>query len=225
VSLLFVSLTLVLSLLCGTVIAALGGAAHVRARAQIAADAAALAAAFESGPYGTAEPERRAREYARLNDARVTDCDCVPGATEMEVEVTLAGYRARARAVIELDKLAPAPITNSGSGTTAGLHPSLRRAVDRLLAASHGRVHVVSGLRSTGRQTELWNAALLKHGDPEVADNWVARPGSSRHETGLAVDLGGDLQLAVSLVENLGLPMWRPMSWEPWHFELIGSDG
>jgi D-alanyl-D-alanine carboxypeptidase/Putative Flp pilus-assembly TadE/G-like len=224
VSLLFVSLTLVMSLLCGSVITALGGAAHARVRAQIAADAAALAAAFESGPYGTAEPERRAREYARLNDALLTDCDCVPGATEMEVEVSLAGHRARARAVIELDKLAPALIANSGSGT-AGLHPTLRRAVDRLLAASHGRVHLVSGLRSTGRQTELWNAALLKYGDAEVADNWVARPGSSRHETGLAVDLGGDLELAMSLVEKLGLPVWRPMSWEPWHFELIPGGG
>jgi secretion/DNA translocation related TadE-like protein len=223
VSLLFVSCSLVLMLLCGTVIAALGGAAHTRARAQIAADAAALAAAFESGPYGSEDPERRAREYARRNNARLTDCDCVPGATEMEVEVTLDGSRARARAVIELDKLAPAPIGFSGS--TSGLNPTLRLAVDRLLAASHGRVHLVSGARSTGRQIELWNEALEKYGDPEIADDWVARPGSSQHEAGLAVDLGGDLELAVDLVEALDLPLWRPMSWEPWHFELIGTGG
>jgi secretion/DNA translocation related TadE-like protein len=223
-SVLFVACSLVLSLLCGTVVVALGGAVQTRARAQTAADAAALAAAYESGPYGNADPEYRAREYARRNGARLTDCDCVPGATEMEVEVDFDGFTARARAVIELDKLAPALLSN-GSTTTSGLQPALRLAVDRLIAASNGRVYIESGIRSTARQTELWNEALAKYGDPEIADNWVARPGTSNHETGLAVDLGGDLGLAVRLVDDLGLPLWRPMSWEPWHFELTGSRG
>jgi Flp pilus assembly protein TadG len=224
VSILFVSCSLVLTLLCGTVIVALGGVVETRARAQTAADAAALAAVYESGPYGTANPEQRAREYARRNDARLTDCDCVQGATEMEVEVVLDGFTARARAVIELDKLAPAPIS-LGSTTTTGLQPALKLAVDRLIDASNGRVYLVSGTRSTARQTELWKEALAKYGDPEIADNWVAKPGNSNHEAGLAVDLGGDLGLAVRLVDELGLPLWRPMSWEPWHFELTGSRG
>jgi hypothetical protein len=224
-SILFVACSLVLSLLCGTVIVALGGAVQTRARAQTAADAAALAAVYESGPYGTANPEQRAREYARRNDARLIDCDCVQGATEMEVEVVLDGFRARARAVIELDKLAPAPLSPYGSSTSSGLQPAMKRAVDRLIEASNGHVHLVSGTRSTARQTELWHEALEKYGDPEIADNWVARPGTSKHEAGLAVDLGGDLGLAVRLVDELGLPLWRPMSWEPWHFELTGSRG
>jgi len=224
-SVFFVSCSLVLSLICGTIVVALGGAAQTRARAQTAADAAALAAVFESGPYGSADPERRAREYARHNDARLTDCDCVAGATEMEVEVDVDGFSARARAVIELDKLAPAPGATLGSATTTGLEPALKRAVDRLIEASNGRVFLVSGVRSNDRQTELWLAALQKYGDPEIADDWVARPGTSNHETGRAVDLGGDLALAVSLVDELGLPLWRPMSWEPWHFELTSSGG
>jgi hypothetical protein len=224
-SILFVTCSVVLSLMCGTVIVALGGAAETRARAQTAADAAALAAVFESGPYGAANPEERAREYARLNDGRLIECDCEQGATEMEVEVVLDGFRARARAVIELDKLAPASISAPGSTTTAGLHPALKMAVDRLIEASRGRVYLASSTRTTARQTELWNEALEKYGDPEIADNWVARPGTSNHEEGLAVDLGGDLRLAVSLVGELGLPLWRPMTWEPWHFELTGSRG
>ena len=224
-SVLFVACSLVVSLMCGTIVVALGGAAQTRARAQTAADAAALAAVFESGPYGSADPEERAREYARHNDASLTDCDCVPGATEMEVEVALDGFRARARAVIDLDKLAPAPGASAGSATSAGLQPTLKRAVDRLIEASNGRVYLVSGVRTNERQTQLWLEALQKYGDPEVADDWVARPGSSNHEAGLAVDLGGDLALAVSLVDELGLPLWRPMSWEPWHFELTGSGG
>jgi len=224
-SVVFVACSLVLSLMCGTVIVALGGAVQTRARAQTAADAAALAAVFESGPYGSADPQQRAREYARHNDARVIDCDCVQGATEMEVEVALDGFRARARAVIELDRLVSAPMSLPGSTTTIGLQPPLKLAVDRLIAASNGRVHLASSTRSTARQTDLWTEALERYGDPEIADNWVARPGTSNHEVGLAVDLGGDLGLAVRLVDELGLPLWRPMSWEPWHFELTGSRG
>lgn len=224
-SLLFVTCSAILSLMCGTVIVALGGAAETRARAQTAADAAALAAVFESGPYGSADPEGRAREYARRNDGILTDCDCVEGATEMEVEVVLDGFRARARAVVELEKLAPASVSVRGPTTMRSLHPALRMAVDSLIEASRGRVYIASSSRTTARQTELWNEALEKYGDPEIADNWVARPGTSNHEEGLAVDLGGDLGLAVSLVVELGLPLWRPMSWEPWHFELTGSRG
>ncbi|MEA2485709.1 MAG: D-alanyl-D-alanine carboxypeptidase, partial [Actinomycetota bacterium] len=59
----------------------------------------------------------------------------------------------------------------------------------------------------------------------EAADDWVAPPGGSMHERGLAVDLGGDLQLAVRIVAQLHLPLWRPLMNEPWHFELIGSRG
>jgi hypothetical protein len=224
-SVLFVSLSLVLSLLCATVVVVLGHASGERARAQTAADAAALAAVYESGPYGSADPEPIAREYARLNGARLTQCDCVAGASEMEVEVVLDDFTARARAIVEVDKLAPASVAPTGSATTKNLKARMRRAVDELISASGGRVHLVSGYRSLERQTELWNEALAKYGDPEIADDWVARPGTSHHERGIAVDLGGDLELAVDLVARLDLPLWRPMSWEPWHFELIGESG
>lgn len=93
------------------------------------------------------------------------------------------------------------------------------------MAASNGRVWIVSGYRSTARQYQLWVGALQKYGDPEIADNWVAPPGHSYHERGLAVDLGGDVEYAAQLVAELRLPMWRPMSWEPWHFEVVGSRG
>jgi hypothetical protein len=224
-SVLFVSLSLVLSLLCATVVVALGHASSGRARAQTAADAAALAAVYESGPYGSADPEPSARKYARLNGARLTQCDCVAGASEMEVEVVFDDFTARARAIIEVDKLAPASLAPIGSATTKHLKAKMRRAVEELISASGGRVHLVSGYRSLERQTELWNEALAKYGDPEIADDWVARPGTSNHERGIAVDLGGDIELAVDLVARLDLPLWRPMSWEPWHFELIGESG
>ncbi|HVM35285.1 MAG TPA: D-alanyl-D-alanine carboxypeptidase family protein [Actinomycetota bacterium] len=124
---------------------------------------------------------------------------------------------------------APAPqvVTTSSTSSTAitGLHPALVDAVGRLIAASEGRVWLVSGYRSTAHQQILWQAALERYRDPEVADNWVAPPGFSYHEKGLAVDLGGDVEYAAALAARLKLPLWRPMSWEPWHFELAGSRG
>ena len=135
---------------------------------------------------------------------------------------------------VRLKRLLPrtqsvAPEQQSFSGGTlplaGGLHPTLAASVQRLIAASNGRIWIVSGFRSYAHQYQLWVNALRKYGNAEAADNWVAPPGSSMHERGLAVDLGGDLDLAVRLIRELRLPLWRPMSWEPWHFELYGSRG
>jgi zinc D-Ala-D-Ala carboxypeptidase len=193
--------------------------AALKARAQAAADAAALAAVAESGPYGSNVQGIVAREYADANGARLIECKCESWATAVQVTVELNGARASARAVIDPEALAPARVW-AGAG---GLHPAFGQAVEELIKASAGRVHLVSGYRSTERQSQLWADAVAKYGDPEVADNWVARPGSSMHERGLAVDLGGDLELAVRLIDELGLPLWRPLANEPWHFELKGS--
>ena len=43
------------------------------------------------------------------------------------------------------------------------------------------------------------------------------------HERGLAVDLAGDLDLAIEIIGRLDLPLHRPLPNEPWHFELLGS--
>ncbi len=190
-----------------------------KARAQLAADAAALAAIAESGPYGGRDPEVAAAEYARLNGARLVSCACPRGATAMQVEVAVGDVLARARAVIEPELLEPETGLLAGSG----MHPLLRAAVEQLVARSRGRVHVVSGYRSPEEQQILWTNALQRYGSAEVADNWVAPPGHSMHERGLAVDLGGDLDLAAQLVADLDLPLHRPLANEPWHFELVST--
>ena len=103
-----------------------------RARAQTAADAAALAAVAEGTPYGAGDPRSAAVRFAELNGARVTNCLCDRGATAVQVTVSVEGVVARARAVFEPDLMGP------GLPSLQGLHPSLRRSVDLLLA--RGRI-------------------------------------------------------------------------------------
>lgn len=93
--------------------------------------------------------------------------------------------------------------------------------IQALVKASGGRVTIKSGKRSPERQAQLFAAAVRKYGSEKAARKWVAPPGRSRHQTGAAYDLGGDLALAAKLAPQFGLH--RPMSWEPWHFERIGS--
>lgn len=205
-----------LALLLSGFAADLASASTLRARAQLAADAAALAAVAESGPYGDGEHERAAARFAVANGARLLECLCEPGATAVQVRVAVEDVVADAGATFDPSMLMP-----GASFATAGLHPSLQASVDRLLSASKGAVTLVSGRRTTERQSELWADALVRYRDPEIADNWVARPGNSMHERGLAVDLGGDLALAARLVEYLGLPLYRPLANEPYHFELL----
>lgn len=198
-------------------VADLAAASSLRMRAQIAADAAALAAVAESGPYGKGEHERAAASFADANGARLLKCMCDPGATAVQVRVAVDEVVADARAIFDPELLLPGISTYSGEG----LHPLLQTSLNRLLAASRGAVGVTSGRRNSEQQAELWAGAVAHYGDPEIADDWVARPGTSMHERGLAVDLGGDLALAARLVEHLGLPLHRPLEHEPHHFELL----
>lgn len=217
-SMVLVAVAAALSLLLATFAADIAEASATKARAQVAADAAALAAAAESSAFGTGLHREVAGRFAKANGATLIECLCEPGATAVQVRVSIDGVVADARAVFDPTQVMPLQMTFDGSG----LHPVLAAAVDRLVTASHGRVHVVSGRRSSAKQAILWADALARYGSAELADDWVARPGTSMHEKGLAVDLGGDLGVAAAIVEELGLPLVRPMPHEPWHFELAG---
>ena len=97
----------------------LGATLFARARAQSAADAAALAAVTEQAPVleRGSDPEQAARDEAERNGATLTRCECSVGSTEATVEVTitprlgfLPGWfgraaRASARAALDPDVL------------------------------------------------------------------------------------------------------------------------
>lgn len=106
-----------------------------------------------------------------------------------------------------------------------GLDPGLAASLRALIAESGGGIYITSGYRSNAQQQALWQQALKKYGDPEIADNWVARPGSSHHESGFAVDLGfrnaQAREWAHQNASRFGLRF--PMDHEPWHIELSGT--
>lgn len=105
----------------------------------------------------------------------------------------------------------------------SGLDSEFRRRLEQMVASSGGRLYIVSGFRSVEEQTALWNDAVAKYG-PDEARNWVAPPGSSNHNHGVAVDLGyvdDDAEAwAHANATRYGLNF--PMEWEPWHIEPTG---
>lgn len=66
----------------------------------------------------------------------------------------------------------------------------LCREVLEPIRAHFGRpVIITSGWRSFVKQEYLWNEAIKKYGSAAIAALWVAKPGSSLHEIGTAVDI------------------------------------
>lgn len=92
-------IVLVVALALG--LATIGEAAVSDARAQIAADAAALAAVAESGPGGSGQPIPYARRYAESNGAHLISCICESGAAAVQVTVAIGDVSATARAEID----------------------------------------------------------------------------------------------------------------------------
>ncbi len=101
---------------------------------------------------------------------------------------------------------------------TQDLNPSFKQALDAMIAASGGRLRVTSGYRDNDLQAKLYAEAVKKYG-PSGAGKWVAPPGHSNHNRGLAADLAGDLGWAHANAARFGLVF--PMSWENWHIEPV----
>jgi secretion/DNA translocation related TadE-like protein len=114
VSILMLTTTLLFSL-SALAVADLGSMLFARARAQQAADAAALAAVVQQAPVLEQgdDPGGAARETAERNGAELLECACEVGTPDATVEVAVTpklgflsgwfGRRARARAKAHLD--------------------------------------------------------------------------------------------------------------------------
>lgn len=94
------------------------------------------------------------------------------------------------------------------------LNAVLRDIGLRIVAESGGRVTIGSGWRSSAQQQDLYNRWISGNYNVPV----VARPGTSKHEHGLAIDFDGDLALAQKLGRKYGLIF--PVKGEAWHAQL-----
>lgn len=101
---------------------------------------------------------------------------------------------------------------------------SFQSGLQAMIDASDGRIAIASGDRDTATQQRLWDDAVAKYG-PDEARNWVAPPGNSNHEKGIAADLSFTTsdarQWAHDHAQDFGL--WFPLSNEEWHVEPLGS--
>lgn len=120
-------------------------------------------------------------------------------------------------------------------------------SLERLMARINGWEHIVpvSGWRSFDEQTKIWNDSIKEHG-LTFTKKFVAIPGHSEHQTGLAIDLGlkqenidficpefpytGICQRFRSLAADYGFIQRYPahkehitgIGHEPWHFRYVG---
>lgn len=119
----------------------------------------------------------------------------------------------------------------------------LRRCV--CAAGGWGKIVPVSGWRSRAEQQRIWDDTLEKEGEA-FARQFVALPGCSEHETGLAIDLGqgggavdfirpafpetGACGAFRRLAARYGFVLRYPegkervtgIAHEPWHFRYVG---
>ncbi len=106
-------------------------------------------------------------------------------------------------------------------------------------------IQPISGWRSREEQVAIWNQTLLEHGE-NYTRTYVAKPGYSEHQTGLAIDLGlkqeymdficpefpyeGICQKFRELAPKFGFVERYPkgkehitgIGHEPWHFRYVG---
>jgi len=139
------------------------------------------------------------------------------------------------------DKSPPAEddiVVVDGYERAVPLHRLAAEAWAALTAAARADGHAaplllpVSGYRTAQEQEWLWQGALAKYGDPDVASLWVARPGTSAHQSGRAIDfhLGDPIESEYAdrmrdtapyrwLVANAARFGFYPYDIEPWHWE------
>ena len=109
-------------------------------------------------------------------------------------------------------------------------HPGVIRVDRRLLeqlraatadASAQGVAIVVnSGWRSKTYQALLFEEAVAERGSEAAAAAWVARPGTSVHEAGAAVDLGPSSAVDWLAQRGADYGLCQVYDNEPWHFEL-----
>lgn len=164
--------------------------------------------------------------------------EALDGLRSAKEQAELAGLRPYQRRIREIEiearnererlgSSAAAGATASLPATTAvitGMDTAFANSLRRMMDAIPG-ISIISGFRSTERQAQLWSEAVAKYGSEAEARKWVAPPGRSQHERGMA----GDLRFSSPAVREeahrraseFGLTF--PLRNESWHVEPIGG--
>jgi D-alanyl-D-alanine carboxypeptidase len=105
----------------------------------------------------------------------------------------------------------------------ANLNPALLAQLRRAATEAAGdgvELDVNSGWRSDNYQEQLFQEAVAKYGSEEKAERWVARPGTSVHEAGDAVDIGPSSATTWLGKKGADFGLCQIYLNEPWHYEL-----
>ena len=139
-------------------------------------------------------------------------------------------------------------LLSNGQRVDSRIYPDLQSMFD--YAREEGVFPVVrEGFRTHEEQVEVFEdkvAAFMREGyrrrkAEEMAEQWVAIPGTSEHELGLAVDINADKERSSNeevynwLVENawrygfiLRYPQGKEditgIDYEPWHYRYVGEE-
>lgn len=108
--------------------------------------------------------------------------------------------------------------------TLEGCHPEVKSRTELLLledTETENRLSLSEGKRTYAEQLVFYSKALIAH--PLNPTAWAARPGTSNHERGVAVDIAAkdpvkDKAYRKAMAKKYGLKQTLPN--EDWHFEL-----
>lgn len=138
------------------------------------------------------------------------------------------------------------------TGQLRNMRPEASYALEEMFDACKEEERVtlktVSGYRSYTKQKRLYDNKLKRvKGDEAKADEYVARPGASEHQLGMAMDVGqkqDDVNLTASFGKTKGGKWTRENCWrfgfilryeeeweavtgykyEPWHVRYVGKE-
>lgn len=136
---------------------------------------------------------------------------------------------------------------SNGQQIDKKIYPALQEMFDTARAEGLG-LYVAAGYRTDEKQTELMDKKICSYlldghslaESRKMARQWVAVPGTSEHQMGIAVDINADVSISSSsavytwLQENAyryGFIQRYPddkvditgISYEPWHYRYVGE--
>ncbi|MBE5797167.1 MAG: D-alanyl-D-alanine carboxypeptidase family protein [Clostridiales bacterium] len=145
----------------------------------------------------------------------------------------------------------PETLKASVPGQLQDMRADAAKALEEMFAACKADIGVtlkaVSGYRSYQRQATIYQNKLERVGSKAKADEYVARPGASEHQLGLAMDVGqksDDVNLTSSFGKTKGGKWVKEHCWEygfilryqegwedvtgyayePWHVRYVGKE-